>query len=144
MLVFSGGLRRMKGGCHCGAIRYEVSAAPFDADYCHCRDCQKITGAPVGAWMDFQKEQVLWLDTEPAEYKSSEHIRRGFCPQCGSTLSYRSARYPDYFTLSIASLDEPDRVKPNYHIHTDSQLNWLSIVDDCARYRKERETGAVA
>ena len=131
----------MKGGCHCGAIRYEVSAAPFDADYCHCRDCQKTSGAPVVAWMDFQKDQVTWSGNEPAEYISSEYIRRGFCPQCGSTLSYRSTRYPDYFTLSIASLDEPDRVKPNYHIHTDSQVSWLSIDDDCERHRKGRGTG---
>ena len=131
----------MKGGCHCGAIRYEVSAAPFDADYCHCRDCQKTSGAPVAAWMDFQKDQVTWLGVEPAEYKSSEYIRRGFCPQCGSTLSYRSTRYPDYFTLSIASLDEPDRVKPTYHIYTDSQVSWLSIDDDCERYRRGRGPG---
>lgn len=134
----------MKGGCHCGAIRYEVSTAPFDADYCHCRDCQKTSGAPVAAWMDFQKDQVIWLGAEPAEYKSSEHIRRGFCPQCGSTLSYRSTRYPDYLTLSIASLDEPDRVKPNYHIYTDSQVSWLSIDDDCERHRKGRGTGTGA
>jgi len=131
----------MKGGCHCGAIKYEVSAAPFDSDYCHCHDCQKTSGAPVVAWMDFQKDQVTWSGNEPAEYISSEYIRRGFCPQCGSTLSYRSTRYPDYFTLSIASLDEPDRVKPNYHIHTDSQVSWLSIDDDCERHRKGRGTG---
>lgn len=134
----------MKGGCHCGAIRYEVSAAPFDADYCHCRDCQKTTGAPVAAWMDFQKEQVRWLDIEPSEYKSSKNIRRGFCPQCGSTLSYRSTRFPDCFTLSIASLDEPELVKPNYHIHTGSQVSWLTIDDDCKRYRQGRGTGTSA
>lgn len=134
----------MKGGCHCGAIRYELSAQPFDADYCHCRDCQRTTGAPVAAWMDFQKEQIRWLGNEPAEYKSSEYIRRGFCPVCGSTMSYRSMRYPDYFTLSITSLDEPDSIRPNYHIHTDSQLSWLSIEDDCERYRKGRETGMEA
>ena len=130
----------MKGGCHCGAIRYEISGSPFDADYCHCRDCQKTTGAPFGAWMDFKKEQINWDTSEPVEYASSEYIRRGFCPECGSSLSYRSNRYPDYFTLSIASLDEPDQVKPGYHIHTQSQLSWLTIDDDCKRYPGERKT----
>ena len=134
----------MKGGCHCGAIRYELSAQPFDADYCHCRDCQRTTGAPVAAWIDFTKEQIHWLHNEPYEYKSSEYIRRGFCPVCGSTMSYRSTRYPDYFTLSITSLDEPDSVRPNYHIHTASQVSWLSIEDDCERYREGRETGTEA
>ena len=130
--------KSMKGGCHCGAIRYEVSGLPFDADYCHCRDCQRTTGAPVAAWIDFKKEQVRWITGEPAEYESSQYIRRGFCPACGSTLSYRSIKYPDYFTLTIASLDDPEWVNPNYHIYTDSQVSWLSINDDLKRYPGER------
>jgi len=128
----------MKGGCHCGAVRYETLAAPFDADFCHCRDCQKTTGAPVAAWMDFKEEQVRWTAKEPTEYESSEYIRRGFCPECGSAVSYRSTRYPDYFSLSIMSLDEPDLVRPNYHIYTRSQVSWLTIDDECKRYPGER------
>lgn len=133
----------MKGGCHCGAIRYEVSGMPFDADYCHCRDCQRTTGAPVAAWMDYKKEQVRWTAGEPLEYHSSEYIRRGFCPGCGSTLSYRSTQYPDYLTLSITSLDDPDSVSPAYHIYTDSRVKWLSIEDDCERYAGGRGGGPV-
>ena len=89
--------------------------------------------------MDFKREQVRWLGKEPNEYKSSEYIRRGFCPDCGSSLSYRSTQYPDYLTLSITTLDEPDLVRPNYHIHTDSQVSWLSIDDDRNRFSKERK-----
>ncbi|GGC65465.1 GFA family protein [Undibacterium terreum] len=126
----------MNGACHCGAIRYEITGAPFAADFCHCRDCQKTTGAPVGAWMDFKAEQVRWLQGNPTEYASSATIRRGFCPQCGSTLSYRSTAHPQYLTLSITSLDSPDAVRPTYHIYTDSQVKWLTIDDDCERYPK--------
>ncbi|WP_394781623.1 GFA family protein [Undibacterium sp.] len=126
----------MKGSCHCGAIRYEVLGDPFAADFCHCRDCQKTTGAPVGAWMDFKAEQVRWLQGSPAEYASSETIRRGFCSLCGSTLTYRSTAHPDYLTLSITSLDDPNAVRPTYHIYTDSQVEWLAISDDCQRYAK--------
>ncbi len=128
----------MKGGCHCGHIRYEISGDPFDADFCHCRDCQVTTGAPVSAWMDYLKGQIQWTAAEPTEYASSETIRRGFCPKCGSSLSYRSTQNPDYLTLSIASLDDPNLCKPNYHIHTDSQLSWLKIDDDCKRYPRSR------
>jgi hypothetical protein len=53
-------------------------------------------------------------------------------------LSYRSTQYPDYLTLSIVSLDDPNQFKPNYHIHTDSQLSWLNIDDDCKRYKRGR------
>jgi len=88
--------------------------------------------------MDFKREQIRWIGKEPTEYESSEYIRRGFCPACGSSLSYRSTQYPDYLTLSISTLDDPDLVEPNYHIHTASQVSWLTIDDDCKRYRGER------
>ncbi len=91
--------------------------------------------------MDFKKEQVRWSAGLPTEYASSEHIRRGFCPKCGSSLSYRSTQYPDYLTLSITSLDDPELFKPNYHIYTDSQVSWLTIDDDCKRYPRGRGGG---
>ncbi|WOH35942.1 GFA family protein [Thalassotalea fonticola] len=128
----------MKGGCHCGDIRYEIQFKPFDADICHCRDCQKVTGSPIGVWMDFKTEQITWLKGVITEYQSSTNIFRGFCLKCGSTLSYRNSDQPAYFTLSITSLDDPNIVEPNYHIYTDNQVNWLTIQDDCKRYPKER------
>ncbi|MBY5991330.1 GFA family protein [Ferrimonas balearica] len=128
----------MEGGCLCGAIRYRLLARPFDADYCHCRQCQKATGAPVGTWMDFKTEQVQWLNETPKEFASSDAIRRGFCPQCGTSLSYRHTDYPQYLTLSIPTLDAPQAVAPNYHIHTASQLPWLELSDPCPRYPGDR------
>lgn len=124
----------MQGGCHCGAIRYQISGRPFDADFCHCRDCQKITGTPVAAWMDFKIQQVQWIKGAPTEYASSPSIRRGFCPACGSTLSYRSVAHPDYLTLGITTLDAPDAVQPSYHLFTDSQVGWLKLADTCQRH----------
>ncbi len=127
-----------EGGCLCGAIRYQVEGEPFDADYCHCRSCQKSTGSAFGAWMDFKLSQVIWLKGQVTEFASSEFIRRGFCDKCGTSLTYRHTQYPDYSTLSIASLDDANQVKPKYHIYTDSQLNWLVIKDDCERYPQAR------
>ena len=127
-----------QGGCLCGAIRYQVDATPFDADYCHCRQCQKSTGSVLGAWMDFKGEQVKWLTQQPKEYASSEHVRRGFCQECGSQISFRDLRYPEYLTLSISSLDEPNTISPNYHIYTDSKLSWLTISDELPKYSKNR------
>ncbi len=34
----------LEGGCHCGAIRYRASAV-FDAGYCHCSICRRISGS---------------------------------------------------------------------------------------------------
>ncbi|QDF74181.1 MULTISPECIES: GFA family protein [Shewanella] len=131
----------LSGGCLCGALRYRVSAEPFDSDYCHCSQCRKSTGAMAACWMDFKTEQVNWLKGTPKEFASSDTIRRGFCDQCGTSISYRSLDYPDYYTLSIASLDNPNAVAPRYHIHTDQQPDWLIISDNLPKYRQSRSQG---
>ncbi|HEX6636422.1 MAG TPA: hypothetical protein VF033_02095 [Steroidobacteraceae bacterium] len=43
----------LEGGCACGAVRYRLASAPFDAGYCHCEVCRRSSGAPVSpAWFD--------------------------------------------------------------------------------------------
>ena len=37
----------IQGGCACGRVRYELRSQPFDTGYCHCRICQRISGAPA-------------------------------------------------------------------------------------------------
>lgn len=128
----------MQGGCHCQKIRYQLAENPFDGDYCYCRDCQKATGMPVTAWMDVKLAQLNWLTETPTEYASSAFILRGFCNQCGCSISYRSSKHPDYISLSIASLDDPNLVAPNYHIYTASKPSWLTLNDDKPKYPKAR------
>ena len=128
----------LQGGCLCGALRYTISGEPFDADYCYCRMCQKSIGAPVACWMDFKSEQITWLSGQPKEYQSSNNTARGFCPTCGCSISFRDFRYPQYFSLAIATLDNTERVQPNYHIYTHSRVSWLNITDECAKFSHAR------
>ncbi len=129
----------LTGGCDCRAIRYALSQPPFDADFCHCRTCQRTTGAPVSAWMDVKAAEVTWqTDARPTEYASSDDIRRGFCAACGSTLTYRSQSHPAYLTLAITSLDNPEAMTPRYHIHTNSSVSWLLLSDDAPRHETNR------
>ncbi len=126
------------GGCLCGAIRYETTALPFDSDYCHCSTCRKGTGGLTTAWIDFKTEQVRWITGQPKEFHSSDHIRRGFCDQCGTSLTYRHKDYPGYTTISTGSMDDPNVFQPTYHIYTNDAVSWLNIEDDCKRYPAHR------
>ncbi|MCP4274343.1 MAG: GFA family protein [Gammaproteobacteria bacterium] len=128
----------IKGGCLCGAIRYSISAPPFEAEYCHCHTCQKSVGSVVVSWVDFYTNQFSWTAGMPAEYQSSENVMRGFCSDCGTSLSFCDSRYPEYITLTTASLDDPDLFEPTYHIYHDSKVKWLTIDDNCDRFTKDK------
>jgi len=125
---------KIQGGCLCKSVRYFISGLPCSAEYCHCRMCQKTSGAVVVNWMDVKSEQLTWLTQKPAEFQSSKNVYRGFCKNCGCSISFRDVRHPEYITLTIASLDDPSLVKPQLHIYTDDQVEWLNISDDCTRF----------
>ena len=47
----------LTGGCQCGAIRFALSAPPTKVSICHCRMCQKASGAPFASFADIEKER---------------------------------------------------------------------------------------
>ena len=128
-----------EGGCFCGAIRYRTEGEPKQVNYCHCRMCQRSVGAPVVAWATFKAKDVQFLKGGPKWLESSEQASRGFCANCGTQLLWRSKRHADEVDLTAASLDDPNSVRPDIHIWTESQLQWLDIHDELPRYRRSRQ-----
>ena len=114
----------LEGGCLCGGVRYRISAAPSHADYCHCRMCQRSTGAPVVPWLTVASAEFAWSTGEPAVYRSSQKAERLFCPRCGSQLVFREPAEPDHLDVTVASLDDPaaDPPDPPHLDHEPDQL----------------------
>ena len=73
----------IEGGCLCGACRYETDAVPINVRACHCRICQKATGAPFYARVMVPLDAVR-LAGPIGWYHSSDEVRRGFCTRCGA------------------------------------------------------------
>ena len=122
----------LAGGCLCGATRYQISAKPRSADYCHCSMCRRAAGAPVVARLTVANEAFAWTTGEPEVYRSSATAERLFCPKCGTQLALRDE--PDYLDVTLASLDTPEAVRPSYHIWTASRIGWFDTADDLPRY----------
>jgi hypothetical protein len=94
------------GGCQCGAVRYALSAEPTHGSICHCRMCQKASGNFFAALTGVKVEELTWTRGEPAIFKSSELVERGFCRDCGTPLTFRYLDQ-DRITVTVGSLDEP-------------------------------------
>jgi hypothetical protein len=117
----------LTGGCQCGAIRYAMTAVLLRVSLCHCRMCQKATGAPFASLADVAKDGFAWTRGTPASFRSSNIAERDFCAQCGTPLSYRRI---DGATIEImtGSFDRPDRVVPKVQFGTESRLGWVGTI----------------
>jgi hypothetical protein len=123
-----------EGGCLCGQLRFRVSAGPLQSGYCHCRMCQKNSGAPVVAWVTFPVTSFSWTHGKPAIYQSSARARREFCAACGSYVAFRSESAPSEVSVNTTSLDDPAAFPPAMHIYTASRVPWLHIQDELPSY----------
>ncbi|MFZ5609897.1 MAG: GFA family protein [Pseudomonadota bacterium] len=124
----------LAGGCLCGAVRYEISATPMGAAYCHCRLCRRASGAPVVAWLSLKAADLRYSAGAPRQFQSSSWARREFCGACGTPLAFRfRQKGEEYVDVTVGSLDRPQDIRPGLHIYTDSALPWLVIDDGLKR-----------
>ena len=73
------------GACFCGAIEIEVTGAPVEMGYCHCRSCRAYSGAPVAAFTLWRREQVRVIKGEAllARFNKTGFSERQHCARCG-------------------------------------------------------------
>ena len=114
----------LTGGCQCGAIRFALTAAPVKISICHCRMCQKASGAPFASFADIEKRDFSWTRGKPAAFKSSTIAERDFCRDCGTPLSFRRID-GERIEIMTGTFDRPDRVIPTRQYGTESRLGWV-------------------
>jgi adenylate cyclase len=129
------------GGCLCGAVRYRVTEPALDTCFCHCRMCQKFSGAPVTVGSTYPSNAVQFTKGEPKYYRSSPFAERGFCVNCGSSLTYKPLEPPvtpewaNWILIYTGSLDNPAPNVPTWHLGVESQMPWLDIQHGRKRVR---------
>ena len=78
------------------------------ASICHCRMCQKAFGGFYGPLVT--AHDLVWTRGAPKHFQSSNKVRRGFCAECGTPLTYE---YDGGIELAIGAFDEPERAAPD-------------------------------
>jgi len=81
---------RVKGGCLCGAVRYQLTPPLRSAVACHCRQCRRTSGNYVNATAVARENFALSNSDGLKWYRSSPRAERGFCSECGSSLFWRA------------------------------------------------------
>ncbi|WP_040308676.1 GFA family protein [Asticcacaulis biprosthecium] len=115
-----------KGGCQCGAVRFEVAGALGKASVCHCRMCQKAFGNVFAPLVSVREATLTWTKAEPARFQSSNLVKRGFCPTCGTPLTYEA---PDGVAVAIGAFDHPEGIEPVIQFGVEGRIPWMDHVN---------------
>ena len=122
----------LSGGCGCRFVRYQLLRAPLFVHCCHCRWCQRESGAAFAINAMIESDRVVLLSGEvvlidtPSASGKGQLIAR--CPRCQIALwsHYAGAGRAVSF-VRVGTLDEPDRLPPDIHIFTASKQPWLLL-----------------
>lgn len=121
------------GQCLCGAVAFHSSAAPEEADACHCSQCRRWSGH---YWASVNVPLTSFRVTKGEDrigwHRSSAEVRRGFCRDCGSALFWQPDRHPDHshiIAISAGSLAPPTGVRLKKHIFVAGKGDYYDIAD---------------
>jgi hypothetical protein len=120
------------GGCTCRAVRYRMTSGPMIVHSCHCRWCQRETGASFALNALIEASRVILLSGEPEMVSTPSNSGKGQkiarCPTCRVAVWSNYAGAGDAIRfVRVGTLDEPDRLPPDIHIYTSSKQPWVVL-----------------
>jgi hypothetical protein len=122
----------VEGGCDCRQVRYRMETAPLFVHCCHCRWCQRESGASFALNAMIETARVTLLAGEPELVNTPSQSGRGQqiarCPTCRVALwSHYAGAGPVLSFVRVGTLDDPDALPPDIHIFTESKQPWVVI-----------------
>ena len=121
----------MTGGCNCGAVRFELTAPPVGASYCHCSRCQRRTGTAASANARFAGDALRIVQGEELvrAWRPAQGAAKVFCGECGSSLFAQPAD-GSWVGVRLGVLDGDPGVRPSSRQFTAYAAPWEPIPDD--------------
>lgn len=129
-------VRRLAGGCECGAVRYEVRDAFAYALNCHCSRCRAGTGSAFKAFAGIERRKFeLTAGSGRLLVVGEDTLNDTRCAGCGSLL-FSVVRNGEYVHLALGSLADAPSIRPQGHIFVGSKAPWFEITDDLPQYEE--------
>jgi hypothetical protein len=69
---------------------------------------------------------------------SSSFGHREFCGECGTPFLMKVDHQPETVDFSVATLDNPEAISPEFHIFWSSRIGWFEPRDELPRHEKFR------
>lgn len=129
----------VSGSCFCGAVQFEITLPTKWCAHCHCTMCQRSHGAAFVTWVGCDVNSFRLTDDKALVwFASSKAAERGFCRKCGSTLFFRSSRWPGEIHVVRTNIDgELDR-DPDAHVYWETHAEWFEFLDETKKVESKQ------
>jgi len=122
----------LEGGCDCKAVRYRMETKPLFVNCCHCRWCQRETGASFALNAMIETDRLTVLAAKPEMVDTPSNSGKGQkiarCPKCRLALwSHYAGAGPVVAFVRVGTLDNPDACPPDIHIFTSTKQPWVVL-----------------
>jgi len=121
-----------RGGCLCGAVRYEVIGPLRDVVVCHCSRCLRTHGH-AAAYSACARRDLVLERSDALRWYEFDDRSRGFCGECGASLFW-SAAERDTISIAAGTLDRPTGLKTVAHIYTGDHADYYEITGPGERH----------
>ena len=125
----------IEGGCDCRTVRYRMESSPLFVHCCHCRWCQRESGASFALNAMIEADRVKDLGESPQLVDTPSNSGAGQliarCPKCRVAVwSNYAGAGPVIRFVRVGTLDNPDLLPPDIHIFTESRQPWFTLPAD--------------
>jgi hypothetical protein len=136
-----------KGGCLCGSLRATVSGEPLIVNVCHCKACQRRTGALMHCGAYFNKsrvriegpEKIYIQDVEGTPRKISFH----FCPTCGTSVYWQNQRLPDCYGIAVGTFADPNFPPPTFSVWEQTKHSSINLSEGMQHFPQGASSEAI-
>jgi hypothetical protein len=135
----------LTGGCLCGGVRFELTAPPVRATYCHCTRCQRRTGTGASAQAQVVPGSFRIVRGEDLvrEWQPDDGYAKAFCSACGSALYSRAPGDENVSSVRLGAFDGDPGVRPSLRQFVAYAAAWEPIpADGLPRHLESSRSGA--
>jgi hypothetical protein len=128
--------------CSCGQLSLTIEGEPSRISMCHCRECQRRTGAVLSNQARFRREQITVAGTSTAWTRTAESgnaLTFHFCPVCGSTVYWEGQGFPGLVAVAIGTFADASFPAPTVSVWEGERHHWVTLPADAAVRRVEKQ-----
>lgn len=120
--------KTLNGSCLCSAVTYSITESPSQFYFCHCEQCQKVTGSSFAANIIAAPDSIHWNSGEDILVHFDHPTRafsKTFCSLCGSGVPHVN-KSKTSLVIPAGSLDQPPSIEPMANLFIGESPKWLS------------------